>query len=167
MAFFLTKNPKKKKQTNGKYRFTISFFHCSILNFRGVKGIFLGAAAFFFVFLFHLHDFEHFSPLSPSLIFTSSLFFSSLLLSVVFRCLCFGRFFFALCCCRLFLLCFVLSLLLLLLCCCWLLLVAVDARAAAAGAAGGSCVLLSSCFSFRDDFSLFLLIFSVVRAIAE
>ena len=43
-----------------------------------------------------------------------------------------------------------------------LLLVAVAARAA-----GGSCVFLSGCFSFRVDFSFFLLIFSVIQAIAE
>ena len=39
--------------------------------------------------------------------------------------------------------------------------------AVAAVAAGGSCVLLSGCFSFLGNFSSFLLIFSVTRAIAE
>ena len=55
-------------------------------------------------------------------------------------------------------LCFVLSLLLLLLrcwCCCCCV--------AAVGVAGGFCVFLSGCFSFRVDFSLFLLIFSVIQ----
>ena len=100
------------------------------------------------------------SPPPLHLLFTSSPpplhLLSSPLLSVVFRCLCCGRFFFVLCCCRLFFLCFA-SLLLLHCCCCfcrrcsccwWVLRV------------------LERLFLVSVRF-LFLLIFSVIQAIAE
>ena len=104
-----------------------------------------------FLFLFPLSS----SPLSLS---CSLPLLFSLLLSVVFRCLCCGRFFFVLCYCRLFLFCFVSLLLLLLLCCCcfcrrcsccwWVLRV------------------LERLFLVSGRF-FFLLIYSVIQAIAE
>ena len=100
-------------------------------------------------FFFNVHDFHHFSSLTSSLIFTSSLSLSCspspsvvsyLLLSVspVF-------------CCDRFLLCFV-------------LLLPLVAAGAGAGGGGVWCCVVAA---FRCSFSFFPLVFSVTQAIAE
>ena len=117
------------------------------LKFCDVEGTFSRCYGVFCVFSRHkIFISSPFSPFSPFHILSSSLLFSSLLFSSPWSS--------------------IVSVVVVSSAALLLLLVAVAARAAAVGA-GGSLMFLSGCFSFRVDFSLFLLIFSVIQAIAE